>query len=361
MDNNSRPEGIAIEPAVVQGKNLITPPDLAEEVAQVVNMNTENAEPAAVSGGKRPRGRPKKVRVEDGRARVSGDNANAEPAVSSPALGGKRRRGRPKKVRVEDGVVTLALGGDSVGSANIPIATGTREGALSVIGNGSLVEITENKDLSKTNTLQSDTRISSIDKLAENLMKSGAMLTEGCLFDPDTDPPVVSVLVPAESVKRKRGRPRKGTTPSKQPTLGPKRKPGRPRIHPIKENTGEKRPPGRPRIHPIKENTGEKRTPGRPRIHPIKENTGEKRSPGRPRKRPIDSSQPSEAKKIKEDSEGETSDVKEEENSSSIKSGGRMKISKEIVDKILGEKVASEQVRDEVILCKPGVCKGLIL
>ena len=317
--------GIAIEPAAVRGTKPVTSPLLVSEDTEMVDRNT-----------------------------------GAEPAVPSLAPVGKRGRGRPKKVRVEDGgeeVVTLS--GDSVGGANIPIVTGGGEvELLSVVGNGSISESKETTNLP---------RIRNINMLAENL---GAMLTEGCLFDPDTDSPVVSVLVPAESVKRKRGRPKKGTTPSKQPTLGPKRKPGRPRIHPIKESTGEKRPPGRPRIHPIKENTGEKRTPGRPRIHPIKENTGEKktpgrprihpikentgekRSPGRPRKRPIDSSQPSEAKKVKEDSEGETSDVKEEENSSSIKSGGRIKISKEMVDKILGEKVASEQVREEgLILC----------
>lgn len=58
------------------------------------------------------------------------------------------------------------------------------------------------------------------------------------------------------------------------------RKPGRPRIHPIKTEKGR---PGRPRIHPKKTEKGK---PGRPRIHPIK--TEEERRRGRPTKKTYD-------------------------------------------------------------------------
>lgn len=57
------------------------------------------------------------------------------------------------------------------------------------------------------------------------------------------------------------------------------KKPGRPRIHPVKQQLYER--PGRPRIYPPKEQTIKHDRPGRPRLYPPKEKLYGK--PGRPR------------------------------------------------------------------------------
>ncbi|BEI88239.1 uncharacterized protein CcaverHIS019_0109570 [Cutaneotrichosporon cavernicola] len=47
-----------------------------------------------------------------------------------------------------------------------------------------------------------------------------------------------------------------------------KRKPGRPRIHPLPDPNVPRRKPGRPRIHPLPDPSVPRRKPGRPRKHP---------------------------------------------------------------------------------------------
>ena len=84
-----------------------------------------------------------------------------------------------------------------------------------------------------------------------------------------------------ESSRRKPGRPR--IHPLPDPNV-PKRPVGRPRIHPLPDSNAPKRPVGRPRIHPLPDPNAPKRPVGRPRIHPLPDPNAPKRPVGRPRK-----------------------------------------------------------------------------
>lgn len=86
------------------------------------------------------------------------------------------------------------------------------------------------------------------------------------------------------SAKRKPGRPR--IHPLSDPNV-PKRPVGRPRIHPLPDPDAPKRPVGRPRIHPLPDPDAPKRPVGRPRIHPLPDLEAPKRPVGRPRIHPL--------------------------------------------------------------------------
>lgn len=65
------------------------------------------------------------------------------------------------------------------------------------------------------------------------------------------------------------GAPSTSSAPAAAPEQPIKRKPGRPRIHPLPDPNAPKRKPGRPRIHPLPDPNAPKRKPGRPRKHPL--------------------------------------------------------------------------------------------